>query len=82
MRQLEFCSHIGQSREMDIGHLSDLVKRRRAHIHLLPTPLPNARPVSVSQSRPDGALSVQFTNLLSRLLEQVPFPPNGCAAGY
>ncbi|KAI9513347.1 gamma-tubulin complex DGRIP91/SPC98 component [Russula earlei] len=45
-------SHIGQSRERDIGHLADLVKRRLA------------------QTRPDGASSVQFTNLLSRLLEQ------------
>ncbi|KAI0254739.1 gamma-tubulin complex DGRIP91/SPC98 component [Lactifluus subvellereus] len=45
-------SHIGQSRERDIGHLADLVKRRLA------------------QSRPDGVSSVQFSNLLSRLLEQ------------
>ncbi|KAH9060881.1 gamma-tubulin complex DGRIP91/SPC98 component [Lactarius vividus] len=45
-------SHIGQSRERDIGHLADLVKRR------------------LSQNRPDGVSSVQFTNLLSRLLEQ------------
>ncbi|KAI0268209.1 gamma-tubulin complex DGRIP91/SPC98 component [Gloeopeniophorella convolvens] len=45
-------SHIGQSRERDIGHLADIVKRR------------------LSQSRPDGIASVQFTNLLSRLLEQ------------
>lgn len=63
-----------------MGHLSDIVKRRRTRIHLLPVPSPNARPVSVSQSRPDGVLSVQFENLLSRLLEQVPFSPNGCAA--
>jgi hypothetical protein len=35
-------------------------------------------PVSVIQSRPDGgAASVQFTNLLSRLLEQVPSPSMG-----
>ncbi|KAI0304037.1 gamma-tubulin complex DGRIP91/SPC98 component [Russula brevipes] len=46
-------SHIGQSREKDMGHLADIVKRR------------------LIQSRPDGgAASVQFTNLLSRLLEQ------------
>ncbi|THH04788.1 hypothetical protein EW146_g10082, partial [Bondarzewia mesenterica] len=45
-------SHIGQSRETDIGHLTELVKR-----HLLQTHL-------------DGVSSLQFTNLLSRLLEQ------------
>ncbi|KAA1466481.1 gamma-tubulin complex DGRIP91/SPC98 component [Dentipellis sp. KUC8613] len=45
-------SHIGQSSETDIGHLSELVKR-----HLV-------------QTRPDGVASLQFTNLLSRLLEQ------------
>jgi len=31
-------------------------------------------PMSVAQSRPDGVSSVQFTNLLSRLLEQVLSP--------
>ncbi|KAI0068681.1 gamma-tubulin complex DGRIP91/SPC98 component [Artomyces pyxidatus] len=45
-------SHIGQTRQKDIGHLSDLVKRQLA------------------QTRPDGISSLQFTNLLSRLLEQ------------
>jgi hypothetical protein len=61
-----------------MGHLSDIVKRRRTRIHIFPVPSPNACPVSVSQSRPDGVLSVQFANLFSRLLEQVPFSPNGC----
>ncbi|KAF8484717.1 gamma-tubulin complex DGRIP91/SPC98 component, partial [Russula ochroleuca] len=45
-------SHIGQSREKDINHLSDLIKRRLAQTH------------------PDGALYLQYTNMLSRLLEQ------------
>ncbi|KAI0053620.1 gamma-tubulin complex DGRIP91/SPC98 component [Auriscalpium vulgare] len=45
-------SHIGQSREKDVGHLADIVKR-----HLM-------------QTRSDGIPSLQFTNLLSRLLEQ------------
>jgi hypothetical protein len=63
-----------------MGHLSDIIKRRRTRIHRFPVPSPNARPVLVSQSRPDGVSSVQFTNLLSRLLEQVPLSPNGCVA--
>jgi hypothetical protein len=65
-----------------MGHLSDIVKRRRTRVHLSPVPSPNARPVSVTQSRPDGVLSVQFSNLLSRLLEQVPVSLNGCVASY
>lgn len=63
-----------------MGHLSDIVKRRRTRIHFLLIPSPNARPVSVSQIRPDGVLSLQFSNLLSRLLEQVPLSLNGCVA--
>ena len=30
-QQLQIRSHIGQSRERDIGHLADIVKRRRTH---------------------------------------------------
>ncbi|KAI0036752.1 gamma-tubulin complex DGRIP91/SPC98 component [Vararia minispora EC-137] len=45
-------SHIGQTRESDIGLLADLIKRQLA------------------QTRADAASSLQFTNLLSRLLEQ------------
>jgi hypothetical protein len=62
-----------------MGHLSDIVKRRRTRIHRFPVQSPNACPVSVIQSRPDGVSSVQFSNLLSRLLEQVPLSPNGDA---
>ena len=40
-RQLEICSHIGQSREKDIGHLSDIVKRRRTRSNLLTSSPPN-----------------------------------------
>jgi gamma-tubulin complex component 3 len=40
-RQPEICSHIGQSREKDMGHLADIVKRRRTHVNIYPTPLPN-----------------------------------------
>ena len=59
------------------------VRHRQASAYVyprFPVPLPNARPVSVSQSHPDGVLSVQFANLFSRLLEQVPFSPNDCVA--
>ncbi|ETW84038.1 hypothetical protein HETIRDRAFT_415759 [Heterobasidion irregulare TC 32-1] len=45
-------SHIGQSRESDIGHLAELIKR------------------NLLQTHPDGVSSLQFTNLLARLLEQ------------
>ena len=40
-RQLEICSHIGQSREKDIGHLSDIVKRRRTCLKVLIGSPPN-----------------------------------------
>ena len=40
-RQLEICSHIGQSREKDIGHLSDIVKRRRTRLNVLIGSPPN-----------------------------------------
>jgi hypothetical protein len=63
-----------------MGHLSDIVKRRRTRIYIFPAPSPNEYPVAVSQSHPDGVSSVQFANLLSRLLEQVPLSPNGCVA--
>ena len=66
-------SHIGQSRERDIGHLADLVKRRRTNIGFLAVQRLIYVPAPVSQNRPDGVSSVQFTNLLSRLLEQVLF---------
>ena len=78
----EISSHIGQSREKDIGHLTEIIKRRRAHIHLFHTPLPNTHIVSVNQSHPDGAASLQFSNLMSRLLEQVPLFLRGCEASY
>jgi hypothetical protein len=34
-RQLKICSHIGQSREKDIGHLSDIVMRRRTRLNVV-----------------------------------------------
>ena len=40
-RHLEICSHIGQSRVRDIGHLTEIVKRRRMHWNISTNPSPN-----------------------------------------
>jgi hypothetical protein len=39
---LEICSHIGQSHVRDIGHLTEIVKRRRTHWSLFTNSSPNS----------------------------------------
>ena len=63
-------SHIGQSRETDIGHLAELMKRNRLSLLSWPHYRLTISCI-VLQTHPDGVSSLQFTNLLARLLEQV-----------
>ena len=51
IRHLEICSHIGQSRVRDMGHLSDIVKRRRTPWNFLTSSSPDlSDPLSHSES--------------------------------
>ena len=76
-RYLEICSHIGQSHVRDMGHLTEIVKRRRTHWNIPPDYRLIYPVFSVIQSRPDSVTSVQFSNLMSRLMELVTFPQIG-----
>jgi len=64
-------SHIGRNHEQDIGHLADIVKRHRSSTDIVLCDLPHSD--LVLQSSPTGVASLKFTNLLSRLLDQVSF---------
>jgi hypothetical protein len=63
-------SHIGQNHEPDIGQLADLVKRHRSFTFFVYTPNIN-HGCPVLQTSPSGSTSLKFTNLLSRLIDQV-----------
>ena len=64
------CSHIGRTVEKDLGHLADLIKRHR----WCPPSCSPARSLQlrlVLQTTSGSANTLRFTNLLSRLLDQV-----------
>ena len=63
-------SHIGHSLEKDIGHLADLIKRYRECTYQCRVARLLERAV-VLQTTSSSSSTLRFTNLLSRLLEQV-----------
>ena len=66
-----WCSHLGSNREIDAVHLTELVKRHCVFERVFLHWTPSWSHFLVQQNSQPNASVLRFTNLVSRLLDQV-----------